>query len=249
MHQKKSLARPGHNLSFFIALLSLLLVAPSDAADFKLADGCLVFDYDAGSPDMKTSYSWSGACDADGYASGKGELKAYRNGGLDEDSTGSLKRGRLEDTAVTTNLQGARFTGSYQDGMREGYGVLTGHGHGGMGFRYEGNFHHGVPEGIGVETLADGRIYQGSFSGNALNGQGVETGTTEQGISFRYDGVFVQGQWSGHGLLRWSNGESAEGEFASGRMIGKGNVVRASVLQGQSASTLNLPSLILSDER
>ena len=55
------LTSPGYGQLLFIALLSLLLVARSNAADFKLADGCLVFDYDAGSPGMKTSYSWSGA--------------------------------------------------------------------------------------------------------------------------------------------------------------------------------------------
>ena len=176
-------------------------------------------------------------------------MKAFRNAGLDEDSIGNLKRGRLEGTAVTTNLQGTRFVGTYLDGMREGYGILSGHGRGGMGFRYEGSFHHGVPEGVGVETLADGRIYQGSFSGNALNGHGVETGTTEQGIRFRYDGNFVQGRWSGHGLLRWSNGESIEGEFASGRMTGKGNVDHANSAKYRNTSALKPLSLTVANHQ
>jgi hypothetical protein len=200
------------------------------ADDFKLAGTCLVLDYDrnfpAGQP-VQTSYAWSGTCAADGMAEGRGSLRAFWNGHLDELTTGTMLRGRLEGFAVTTSPNGFRFAGHYRDGRCNGGGSFSGRNRAGLSWRYIGNFVNGLADGQGVETLGNGERYEGSFVAGRRSGQGVQSGPGVAGVAYRYEGGFVDGQWSGHGVLSWANGDRYEGEFRAGTRQGQGVFTRA----------------------
>ena len=209
------------------ALLALLLaLAPAAQADaFKLGGRCLVFDYDTNFPAGSThtsSYQWTGACDAEGYATGAGTLQAFWDKQLDEVSVGTLVKGRIEGRALTTTPSGVRFEGAYSHGRRTGYGVATGKGKAGLVIHYEGGFVDGRADGYGVETLSNGWRYEGEFVHGHRDGHGIETGSIPPGIRYRYEGDFAAGFWSGEGSLQWSTGDRYVGSFKQGKCDGYG---------------------------
>ena len=148
------------------SLLLALLGSAAWADSYKLGGECIVFDYDTNFPGgtrITSSYGWSGGCDSEGFASGFGELQAYWNGRMDEISTGTMVRGRLEGQVVTTSPNGSRFEGTYNHGHRTGWGVYTRVGGGGVALRYEGQFVDGLADGFGALTVNDNLRYEGGF--------------------------------------------------------------------------------------
>ena len=219
----KELLRRGMPWAGLVLLLALAPTAWAD--DFKLGGSCLVFDYDTNFPAGSThssSYRWTGACDAEGYATGPGTLQAFWDGRLDEASVGTLVRGHIEGHAVTTTPQGGRFEGAYREGRRTGYGVATWIGKAGLVMRYEGGFVDGQADGYGVETHGNGWRYEGEFVHGRRDGHGIETGLTPPGIRYRYEGDFAAGSWSGQGRVQWSTGDRYMGNFKQGKCDGYG---------------------------
>ena len=95
--------------------------------------GCKVWN---GFAEPEESVTWSGLCDAEGYASGEGTLQWFL-------------RGEPNGT----------YTGERQGGMANGYGVNVWV----NGDRYEGFWKDEFPDGKGTYTWAEGSIYQGDW--------------------------------------------------------------------------------------
>jgi hypothetical protein len=223
--QRRNSLKNADSWSLLLGLGLVLTCAQALAADFKLAGNCLVYDYDRNTPAgsvIQTSYQWDGACDAGGFATGQGSLRALWNGRPDEDSTGTMVAGRLEGRARTTSASGYVFEGMYQAGERRGHGILVRTRQQDLVYRYVGEFSGGVPSGHGVLDRADGRHYVGAFRAGEPDGRGVETGSRGTDGRYRYEGEFVGGKWSGHGVLSWARGDRYEGEFRAGKCEGRG---------------------------
>jgi hypothetical protein len=141
------------------------------------------------------SAEWSGG-KKDGYADGKGVMKWFEDGVLNEKFEGSYVKGKAEGKC-TFEIYDAK-----------GKVIQTG----------EAEFKDGSPNGKGVMKWADGRKYEGAFKDGKENGKGVFT--WKDGT--RYEGDFVDGSISGNGVITSKDGKKYEGEFRHGLPNGKG---------------------------
>lgn len=137
-----------------------------------------------------TASTWSGAVDADGYASGKGVLKFFEGKEVTLIYEGILLKGKATGKGSYRDSFGCGYEGDFVDGKRHGKGVVKLSG----GKRYyEGDFVDGLFNGKGVVYNFDGSIYKGDFVGGKEHGKGILTlpdGT-------RYEGLFKDGAFIG----------------------------------------------------
>jgi hypothetical protein len=69
------------------------------------------------------------------------------------------ENGVMHGNGSTTNANGRKYVGEYQNGYRNGYGVM----HYPNGDVYEGEFENDAPHGKGKKTYSDGKVYEGLF--------------------------------------------------------------------------------------
>ena len=137
-------------------------------------------------PQPNETASWSGAADAQGYAAGKGVLKWFVDGKIEQTYEGMMLRGKFNGKGILTYANGVRYDGDFVDGKENGQGVLTVP----NGNRFEGDFADGKFKGKVVLTYPDGRHYEGDYADGKFNGQGVLTYPNGE----RLEGIFENGK-------------------------------------------------------
>lgn len=138
---------------------------------------------------------WAGG-KKDGYADGKGIMKWFEDGVLNEKFEGTFVKGKAEGKCT------------FETYDKKGKVVLSG----------ESEFKDGSPNGKGIMKWADGRKYEGELKNGRENGKGVfvwKDGT-------RYEGTFEDGAISGKGVMTSKDGKKYEGEFRNGLPNGQG---------------------------
>ncbi|MDQ7825394.1 MAG: hypothetical protein RDV48_21515 [Candidatus Eremiobacteraeota bacterium] len=138
---------------------------------------------------------WAGG-KKDGYADGKGVMKWFENGVLNEKFEGTYVKGKAEGKCT------------YEVYDSKGKVILSG----------EAEFKGGAPNGKGVMKWSDGRKYEGALKDGKEHGKGVFT--WKDGT--RYEGDFVFGVITGKGVITSKDGKKYEGEFKHGLPNGKG---------------------------
>ncbi len=224
---------------FCLALAAMLLALPAAAfADgiwVTTDKGCKVWN-SLGISDHTAT--WTGAADADGYATGKGILQWYANNKPLYKYEGEMLKGKREGQGTETFASSAAsfagtwrgdkmhgrgvyrmengdiYDGNWVEGFRTGRGTLTCP----NGDRYEGEWLKGERNGKGIFAWANGDRYEGDFKNNDFAGRGVFTGANGD----RYEGDWANGKLHGKGTYWWANGIRYEGEWANGAMNGYG---------------------------
>jgi hypothetical protein len=84
--------------------------------------GCWVWD---AAPAAGETVTWSGACGADGRATGRGTLE-WRAGSSVDRYDGEMRGGRSHGRRVYISAGGDRFEGEFRNGQAEGSGVFQG---------------------------------------------------------------------------------------------------------------------------
>jgi hypothetical protein len=176
--------------------------------------GCWIWNPEPASDDV---FHWSGDCDVDGKASGKGTLE-WRYGGDQLDRyEGEYRAGKAEGVGTYFWANGKRYEGTWKNGESHGQGKYFWP----DGKRYEGEWKNGSIEGRGSVIYPDGGRYDGSWKNNAYNGQGIHIYANGN----RYEGGWKDSQFDGYGTFEWSNGDRYEGYWRAGKSNGAGTEV------------------------
>jgi hypothetical protein len=231
----------GRKVSWAALLCCCLLIACAGAAlaGEWVVDGKQKVKVWNSSPAI--SAEWSGGA-KDGYADGKGVIKWFEDGVLNEKIEGVVNKGKPEGKctfevyntksqvvlsgeadfkdgapngrAVLRWVDGRTYEGEMKNGKENGKGVMTWQ----DGTRYDGDFKDGAMTGKACFTEPDGTKYEGDYLNGLLNGQGVLQGPDGS----CYKGEFSRGLMNGKGVMTWKNGSRYEGEYRDGLMSGKG---------------------------
>ena len=206
-----------------LAALALLLVAaiparaqnrpPAPAADMLASPnhpgwsvdrrtGCWIWD---DTPQQKDRVTWSGACAADGRATGHGVLEWRWRGNVSR-YEGDMLEGKRSGHGIADS-GGAHFEGEWRDDRANGRGVIIWP----NGDRYDGEFRDGQPSGHGVGLATNGMRYEGELANGEPNGHGVSAWVNGD----RYDGNWKDGRPDGEGeaLIK---GKTYRGTWAAG---------------------------------
>ena len=162
-------------------------------------------------PQPNETASWSGAADAQGYAAGKGVLKWFVDGKIEQTYEGMMLRGKFNGKGILTYANGVRYDGDFVDDNYNGKGILTYP----NGVRYDGDFVDGKENGQGVLTVPNGNRFEGDFADGKFKGKVVLTYPDGR----HYEGDYADGKFNGQGVLTYPNGERLEGIFENGKLI------------------------------
>ncbi|MGI9401403.1 MAG: hypothetical protein ACR2O0_09130 [Rhizobiaceae bacterium] len=237
-----------HRIALFAtALLTpLTITGLAQAEDFWLkADetGCELWSDEAAQPEDQII--WTGDCDKNNKASGRGLAVWLRNDEIYSRYSGTMRAGRLHDKdgllllkskeddgfevvhghfkggimngqMVILDSDGTLFHGNYVDNMRQGRGMFVDT----KGNSFQGLFNKGVANSIGQSFSAEGEAYFGTFKNNERNGLGVLY-EEDGGV---YVGEFKDDAASGVGSLEGPTGYF-QGNFVDGVPDGPGVLV------------------------
>lgn len=186
--------------------------------------------------------TWSGAQDAQGYATGAGTLQRLNQDKVHTTMTGVMSGGRLEGPGTTRYADGTTYEGHHVAGQRSGKGVM----HWPNGRVYDGDWANDVFNGQGSMKIPDGRSYVGAYVNGAFHGRGVMTfpdgsvhdGDWANGVPHGkgvftektgkvYEGDFQKGDRTGKGVYRFPGGTRYEGDVLKGQYHGVGSLFRA----------------------
>jgi len=129
-----------------------------------------------------------------------------------------LENGDIYD-AITMNISGTIFEGSYKNGFLSGKVKVFFH----NGDKYEGDFENSMKNGFGKQTYADGSYYNGSFVDNKREGLGKYVGADVDKTN--YEGNWKHGRRHGYGRQTNNKGEIYEGNFYKGKRQGQGTMI------------------------
>ena len=199
-----------------LAPVLLMLIAPVAGASFGHRDIPLPQVRTAPSParwsvDMHTGCSvrnpfsraevqvrWSGECDAQGRAAGRGVIE-WRYRGRTSRFIGEVRDGAPNGRGVQTWPGGDRYEGEFRAGRRHGRGTYVWS----NGDRYRGEWRDGRQHGLGVFTWRGGNRYTGYFRLGQPDGFGL----------CLTDGGLIEGEWDNgcmhKGLLVFAVGKPA----------------------------------------
>lgn len=160
---------------------------------------------------------WSGG-KKDGYADGKGVMKWFEDGVLNEKYEGTFVKGKAEGkcTYEICDQKGKVVQSGdaeFKDGSPNGKGIMKWI----DGRKYEGNLKNGREDGKGVFTWKDGTRYEGNFADGVISGKGVITSKDGK----KYEGEFRHGLPNGQGTRTLSGGKIEKGAFENGKFMGK----------------------------
>jgi hypothetical protein len=203
---------------------------PGWSADIRT--GCWLWNAE---PEPNETVSWSGGCDPDGRATGRGVVE-WRHDDTVWRYEGEYRAGQMHGEGVESRPNGDTYGGAWRDGRKHGVGVETW----ANGDRYQGEYHDGKRTGSGRYTWANGNRYEGEYRDDQRNGQGVLTRSNGdryagewrdgkangQGVLIdqrgRYAGEWHDDKPNGQGAMTWSNGDRYEGEWQDGLPDGLG---------------------------
>lgn len=160
---------------------------------------------------------WAGG-KKDGYADGKGVMKWFEDGVLNEKFEGNFVKGKAEGkcTFETYDSKGKVILSGeseFKDGAPNGKGIMKW----ADGRKYEGELKNGRENGKGVFTWKDGTHYEGSFADGVIMGKGVITSKDGK----KYEGDFAHGLPHGQGTKTLPGGKVEKGTFENGKFTGK----------------------------
>ena len=160
---------------------------------------------------------WSGG-QKDGYAEGKGVMKWFEDGVLNEKFEGNFVKGKAEGKCTYEVYDGKGKVilsgkAEFKDGSPNGKGVMKWT----DGRKYEGELKNGRENGHGVFTWKDGTRYEGGFEDGVMSGKGVITHKDGR----KYEGEFAHGLPNGKGVRTFPDGKVEKGSFENGRFSGK----------------------------
>ena len=159
--------------------------------------------------------NWTGACSAEGRATGRGVLE-WRAGDKVGRYEGEMRDGKRTGRGISVSSDGNRYEGDFRDGKFDGRGVATS----ASGNRFEGDFREGKPNGRTIFTHANGNRYEGNVRDGKFDGPGVLIFAS----GARFDGNFRDGKFNGRGVSTFPNGSRFEGEFRDGKPNGTGTL-------------------------
>lgn len=122
--------------------------------------------------------------------------------------------GRPYGEGAQTYVDGALYTGQWQEGAAHGEGqllLLTGK-------EYCGSWKAGLKHGAGRETYDGGIEYRGQFAKGHRHGHGKLT----LGNGSEFEGEFAEGEFHGEGRLHWPDNRVYSGQWQYGLMHGFG---------------------------
>mmetsp|Transcript_158499 Transcript_158499/g.279815 ORF Transcript_158499/g.279815 Transcript_158499/m.279815 type:complete len:376 (-) Transcript_158499:62-1189(-) len=122
--------------------------------------------------------------------------------------------GRPHGEGAQTYVDGALYTGQWEEGAAHGEGqllLLTGK-------EYYGSWQAGLKHGAGRETYDGGIEYNGNFAKGHRHGHGKLT----LGNGSKFEGDFAEGEFHGEGCLHWPDGRTYAGQWQYGLMHGFG---------------------------
>jgi len=186
------LSRKAPCIVFLCCCLVVTLAGAAMAGEY-IVDGKAKVKVWNSSPVMTAE--WAGGT-KDGYAEGKGVMKWFEDGVLDEKCEGNFVKGKAEGKCT------------FEAYDKKGKVYMTG----------EADFKNGAPNGKGVMKWTDGRKYEGGMKDGKEDGKGVFTWKN----GTRYEGDFVQGVMEGKGVITSKDGRKYEGEFRHGLPNGQG---------------------------
>jgi hypothetical protein len=117
--------------------------------------GCWIWNPEPGPDDV---FHWSGGCDSDRKATGKGRLEWSYGGDQLDRYEGSYRAGRMDGAGTYFWANGKRYEGTWKDGEMHGKGKYFWP----DGRRFEGNWVDDRPQGVG-EYWTNGQHYLGSW--------------------------------------------------------------------------------------
>ncbi|MCA3131078.1 MAG: hypothetical protein ACK5YW_02040 [Betaproteobacteria bacterium] len=150
-----------------LLLLALLLGVNTAFAQEKFIldqKGCKVINP---SPRPEETVTWSGACGADGYTTGKGVLQWFQSGIADEKYEGEMARGYAHGQGTQTMVDGGRYEGQWNNSRQDGEGAYFAP----DGSVYRGGWKNGQPHGQGTYRTPEGRVTQGEWENGRFKGE------------------------------------------------------------------------------
>jgi hypothetical protein len=160
---------------------------------------------------------WSGG-KKDGYADGKGVMKWFEDGVLNEKFEGTYVKGKAEGKCAFEVYDGKGKVvlsgeSEFKDGSPNGKGVMKWI----DGRKFEGDLKNGREHGNGVFLWKDGTRYEGTFADGVMSGKGVITSKDGK----KYEGDFLFGLPHGQGTRTLPGGKVQKGTFENGQYKGK----------------------------